>query len=798
MQYGLDINKYQEIKQSSITKRKVWMKTTAVKLAVILVMGILLGRVNLLLNQSDSRGMAPMGIAYLMAIITKENKKDILAATIGISIGYMTINNMLTDGYAYLIVVALMAIYYVFIASNKMRKKELVGFVIILSSFFIYGIMISKYELGVDIILCLIQTVIVMPIYYVIKYALNSFEQIDTNYFFSSEEIVSIGILLCLLVSGIGGVNFFEYSVRNVIGLTVVLAIAYVGGASYGAMIGVLMGIMIGIASNDMMYSVAFLGVGGLVVGIFKDTGKIFSILSGIIIYFALALYSNAVTLKLGIEVLASCFLFLCIPKPVYKSIEVEINPQKKKIYFGEVQLNAIKEEFTVKLKGLTNVLSSMVKCLSDADNNENLLIKSKGSALIENLADRSCSNCENKPLCWERDFHQTFNSFQMLIKSYEEGCLAIPADLEKKCVKNFTLLRSAEGVVNNYNVSEAIRERLEDGKGVLAAHISNITTTLDLLLNDFKKEVNIDAELERVVKRIMNKNSIYYNNIFCYVGKNGKTKIRISINNYDGAEQYEKKIVSLLSNAMKLRLYIGEDGCNVNVKTNERLITIEEKPKYHMVSYGAMESKDGETQTGDNYGFGNTTNGNYITILSDGMGSGPEAGEESKATVDLVEKLMEAGFDEEITVNTVNSIMGMRFAEDEKYATLDLNKVDLYNGETIFIKIGAAPSFIKRGSDIKSVNSKNLPLGLVDEVDVDIIKDNLKPGDILINVSDGILDISKSNNGKVSWLEEYLKNINGDPRELSEKILKKAKSLSRGNLSDDMTVIVSKIYLDG
>ncbi|WP_160690160.1 stage II sporulation protein E [Clostridium sp. C2-6-12] len=798
VQYGLDINKYQEIKQSSIIKRKAWMKTTVVKLAVILVIGILLGRVNLLLNQSDSRGIAPIGIAYLMAIVTKENKKDMLAGAIGIAIGYLTINNMLMDGYVYLIATALITIYYAFVSSNKMRKRELVGFVIILSSFFIYGISVSKYELGVDIILCLLQTVIVVPIYYVIKYALNSFEEIDTNYFFSSEEIVSIGILLCLLVSGVGNISFLEYSIRNIFGLTLVLVIAYVGGASYGAMIGVLMGIMIGIAANDMMYSVAFLGVGGLVVGIFKDTGKIFSILSGIIIYFALAVYSNAVTLKLGIEVLASCFLFLCIPKPVYKSIEVEINPQKKKIYFGEVQLNAIKEEFTFKLKGLTNVLSSVIKCLSDVDDNENLLIKSKGSALVENLADRSCSNCENKPLCWERDFHQTFNSFQMLIKSYEEGCLAIPIDLQKKCVKNFTLLRSTEGVVNNYNVSEVIRERLSEGKNVLATHISNITTTLELLLNDFRKEVNIDTELERVVKRIMNKNSIYYNNIFCYVGKNGRVKIRISINNYDGAEHYEKRIVNLLSNAMKMRLYIGEEGCNVDIKTNERIITIEEKPKYYMVSYGAMDSKDGENQTGDNYGFGKTTNGDYITILSDGMGSGPEAGEESKATVDLVEKLMEAGFDEDITVNTVNSIMGMRFAEDEKYATLDLNKVDLYNGETIFVKIGAAPSFIKRGSDVKSINSKNLPLGLVDEVEVEIIKDRLKPGDILVNVSDGILDISKLNNGKVSWLEEYLKTINGDPRELSEKILEKAKSLSKGNLSDDMTVIVSKVYLDG
>ena len=73
-------------------KRKAWMKTSVVKLVTILIIGILLGRVNLLLNQSDSRGIAPMGIAYLMAVVTKENKRDSLIAAIGIAIGYLTIN----------------------------------------------------------------------------------------------------------------------------------------------------------------------------------------------------------------------------------------------------------------------------------------------------------------------------------------------------------------------------------------------------------------------------------------------------------------------------------------------------------------------------------------------------------------------------------------------------------------------------------------------------------------------------------------------------------------------------------
>jgi len=797
VQYGLGVNKYEEINEVVNVKRKMWMQTSIAKLGTILIVGILLGRVNLLLNQSDSSGIAPVGIAYLIAVITKENRKNSLVAAIGISIGYLTIDNLLTDGYVYLVAVTLITIYYSFIATAKKKKKEMIAFAIILGSFFFYGFVVNKYELGIDITLSLIQTLIVIPIYYVIKYALNSLEEINTNYFFSSEEVVSIGIFLCLLVAGIGNINFSNYSIRNICALTLVLAIAYVGGATYGAMIGVSMGIMLGVASNDMMYSVAFFGVGGLIVGIFKDTGKIFSILSGIIIYFALALYSNEVTLKLAIEVLSSSILFLCIPKPVYKSIEVEINPYRKKASLGEVQLNAIKEEFTFKLKELTSVLDTVSKCLGGNNDNKNLLIKSKGSALVENLADRSCSNCQNKPLCWKKDFHQTFNSFQMLIQSYEDGNLAIPIDLEKKCVKNFTLLKNTEGIVNNYNVNEAINERLAEGKDILSAHISNISSTLDNLLNDFKREVTIDTDLERLVKRVLNKSSIYYNDIFCYIDKNGRIKIRISMNNCEGANYCEKKIVSLLSNSMRMKLCIGDDGCNINPKTNECIVTIEEKPKYYMVSYGAMESKCGENQTGDNYSFGKTANGSYMTILSDGMGSGPEAGEESKATVDLVEKLMEAGFNEDITVNTVNSIMGMRFAEDEKYATLDLNKINLYNGDTTFVKIGAAPSFIKRGHEVESINSKNLPFGLVDEVEVEVIKKVLKPGDVLINVSDGVLDIDKLNSGKSTWIEEYLKNINADPRELSEKILERAKKLSNGIIKDDMTVVVSRVYLD-
>lgn len=796
MQYELNVNKYQEVKDLKKTKEKLKLRLSIINLTLTFVIGILLGRVSLLLNQSDSKGIAPFGIAYLMAIAARNNKQREIGAGIGVLLGYITVNTFLSDGNMYLVSVGILTLSYLVIPNDKKIRKEVLGFILILTTFFIYGMVVNKYELGVNITLCLVETVMIMPIYYVIKYSVDSIEEFDYKYLFSTEQLVSIGILLCLIVSGIGNVTIMNYSLKNIFALLLVLCIAYLGGAAYGAMIGVSMGVILGVASSDMMWSIGFFSIGGLIVGIFKDTGKVFSILAGIIIYFALGLYSNTLSLKFGIEVGVSCILFLCIPRSAFKSIEVEINTDNKREFIDEGKVNSIRDEFTFKLRDLTNVLSTVSSCLGAATENENLLMKEKGSALVENLADRCCSKCENRPACWRRTFSQTYNSFQTLIQSYEDGNICMPKDLENKCVQSFTLLRNVQSIVDNNTVNETIKERLAEGRKVLSYHIDSISTTLDNLLNDFKRNVIVNTDLEKKIRLALNKKLVIYNDVFCYTDTNGKIKIKISMDEYMGDDYINKKIVPLLNSITRKKLCVCEEESRLNGDSDEYIVSIQEEARFYMVSYNAMSPKSGENQIGDSYTFGNTKDGCYMTILSDGMGFGPEAGQESKATVDLVERFIEAGFDEGITVNTVNSIMGMRFAEDEKYATLDLNKIDLYSGEAIFVKIGSAPTFIKRGNEVKVINSKNLPFGLVDEVDVEIIKENLKAGDIIVSVSDGILDIDKSNIEEKTWVECYLKNTTADPRELSEQILSKAKELSDEVVGDDMTVVVSKIYL--
>lgn len=799
MQYGLNVEKYEEIKKTQGLKKKLTSNVTIKAAGSIFVAGLLLGRVNLLLNNSDSKGIAPFGLAYLLAIIMKNNKKYDLIAALGVCIGYFTIEDVLIDKNMYLISVGVLTAVYLILKATRKRRKEILGFTLILTSFFAYGMAINSYEFGVNMTLCLVETVVIMPIYYVIKYSIDSLGDIKINKVFSTEEMVSIGILFCLLVSGIGNLSCYDYSVKNIFALTLVLSIAYVGGAAYGAMIGVAMGIILGVASNDMMASVGFYGVGGLVVGIFKDTGKIFSILSAIIIYIAIGLYSNVLTFKFGVEIISSCILFLCIPKSIYKKYESEVSLESRKGYSIDAQLESIKEEFSLKLKELTGVLDVISTYLGDCKVNENLLIKGKGTALVENLADRCCTKCENRDLCWEREFNQTFNSFKALIQSYEDGNVQLPKELKRKCIKYFTLLKNTESVVDNYTINENIKNRLEEGRNLLAEHVSNISGALDNILDDFKNNVVIDEEIEKRIKKEFNKEGVQYNSIFCYIDVNGRNKIKISVSEKRGVDYCTKRILPILNKLLRKELCVCDDEYTVNTGFGgECTVTIEEAPKYSIVSYGAVLPKSGEIQTGDSYSFGRTTDGCYTTILSDGMGFGPEASKESRATVDLVEKFIEAGFDEDKTINIVNSIMGMRFAEDEKYTTLDLNKVNLYNGEATFVKIGAAPTFIKSGNEVRVINSKNLPFGLIDEVEVEYIKEQINPGDIIISVSDGILEIDKFASQKFIWLEEFLKEISGDPKSLSEQIVEKARELSGKEIKDDMTVIASKVYIAG
>ena len=793
MQYGVKIDNYKRAKDSENVKNNMKIEASSIGLIMAMVAGLLISRVYLDMTFGVVQVLAPFGLAYLIAI-TNYERKYILSSSLGVIVGYITLFNKVSNFSAYIIISTIVTI----ISMSKLNKKarNIASFIIVFSGLFVYGVLVGSSDIILHLIGAISVTALVFPIYYVVSYTLKCIEEINTQHFFSIDEIVSIELFICLLIVGIGTISINDISFRNIAAILFIIALAFISDTNMGAGAGITMGIILGFATGNLMESIAIYGACGLVAGIFRESGKLFTALSFNIIFVIVTLYSGVFNNISFIEALVGTGIFLLIPKKIYNKISLEINKDKKVGHFSEVRFAEIKDELTERLKDFTEVLSIMGKSLNNLVGNDKLAIKNKGNALVENLSDRTCSDCDMRYMCWKRELHQTYNAFSDLIRNYENNSGAFPHELEKKCIKKYALVKNLEDIMNIYMVNETLKSRLGEGRKILSNHINNMSVTISEIVDEFGNELHLCTDVEKSIKKSLLKYGINFGSLICYNDKNGRIKIKMQMENCMGSQTCIKTVLPIISETIGKNMSIGSEGCNINSKNNMCEIVIEEAPKYHINSHVAVATKEGEKFTGDSYSYGRTKDGNYITVISDGMGSGPEAGLESKVSVEIIEKFMEVGFDEKIAIDAVNAIMSIKFSEDEKFSTLDMNKIDLYTGNTKFMKVGAIESFIKRGNKVEVINSNTLPFGVLEEPDVDTVEKQVSNGDVIVSISDGVLDVKNDGSFDTTWLIEFLKNTKyRQPKDLSIAILEKAKELSGGKAKDDMTVVVSKVF---
>lgn len=792
MQYGAEVFPYQRTKKISSERKKSKFKNLdlIIKLAFYFLAGFLVGRV-MMVNL-----MAPFGIAFFISIAACEKQIPSLAAALGTLLGYISIYGNVKYLPVYCTITVTLALLNYILKSIDKNKKLVWLFSTTFLEFFFYKLIVVKLTAGVAAFNSVFEILCIFSLYYIISYSIICFKKSKTRHLYNSEEIISMAITISLIIAGTWGSSIGGISIRNIIALSFILILGYVKGSTSGAAAGVAMGTIIGVTSNDVIIYTAVYGLCGLVSGVFRETGKWFSGSAYIVAFAILKMYSNIGAEFKIIEVIISCIIFLAIPKGIYKKVELELDCRKKQEYLKENYAGKIKSIFTKKLDNFSGVLVNMSSVLAELAENDKLAMKNKSSALVENLADRVCTSCDMKSMCWRRETFYTYNAFVELIQNYQENKKHIPEEIQRKCIKRTLLMKNTEEIINNYIVDEMWRIRLGECRELLASQIENMGRTVAEIAEDFDSDIKFNPEIENDIRRILNKENIRYKDVFCFNDRKNHLIVNLSMEACGGKQKCMKDVLPLINSVSGKLMCVNDKGCNINYSMGTCSITFEEMPKYHVATYVSGNCKDGEKYNGDSYSFGKLPDGTYMTIISDGMGSGPQAGQESTATVELIEKFTNSGFKKMTAINTVNSIMGIKFNEDEKFSTLDLSSVDLYEGEINFIKMGAAASFIKRGDDIIVIKSKTLPIGVLDKPDIDITDKRIINGDFVVMVSDGVLDYDSETTGNFQWMVEFLKKLDcTDPKEMCQKIIDRAKELSGGKIKDDMTVIVEKIY---
>lgn len=789
MQYGVELLSYKRSRKVENKKKSLNFRIY-VKLLAYFVSAFLISRV-ILINNS-----APFGIAFVMAMVLGKEDNLPLITGCGALLGYISIFDNVDNLPVYVMCIGMLVSgSYVVQKLNKKKKLLLFSIMIFLVNIG-YNYLMQNYSIQYNLYTSVMEVICIIPIFFMIQYALTCTREIKTKHLFSSEEIISMVLVVSLAISGTWGAAIWGISLRNIIAMIFVIVCAYTNGSSMGAAAGVAIGFVIGITTDNIILYISNFGLCGLTVGLFKDTGKWLSALACIISFFILKLYSNiGVDFKL-IEILAANIIFLSIPDKFYSSIILEFNWEKKALQINEKYTEAIKDMFVERLKGFSEILFNISDTIKNLVNNDKLLLRNKSSALVENLADRVCSNCSMNSMCWKREIYYTYTSFSELIQNFHENNNKLPEKLERKCLRKAALVKSTEELIESFITNEAWRNRLVEGRQLVASHLSNMGQTVKEIVDEFNASITFNNEIEKYIRKLLSRKAINYSNVFCFQDKRGRINIKIIVSGCVGNEFCVKEILPVINQVTGLSMCIKDDECKIDSQNNSCTIEFEETPKFHVASCVLRECKNGEKHNGDSYSYRKLKDGTYMIIISDGMGSGPEAGQESKAAVELVEKFSEAGFSRDTAVSTVNSIMTMKFSEEEKFSTLDIANIDLYTGELSMMKVGAVATYIKKKERVEIIKSKTLPIGILDKVDIDIVEKRVKNGDIIVMLSDGVLECQGNDDSMEIWIQNYLRQC-GDANinEISETIVNKAKEYNGGKAKDDITVVVSKVY---
>ena len=73
-------------------------------------------------------------------------------------------------------------------------------------------------------------------------------------------------------------------------------------------------------------------------------------------------------------------------------------------------------------------------------------------------------------------------------------------------------------------------------------------------------------------------------------------------------------------------------------------------------------------------------------------------------------------GFDKDVSIKLINSTLAANTDED-MFATLDIEILDLFNGNMEYIKSSACPTYVKRGRNVQLLKEFSLPAGILDDM---------------------------------------------------------------------------------
>ena len=637
---------------------------------------------------------------------------------------------------------------------------------------------------------------------------------------FSIEEVTGTSLLLAITITAFGSLNIFGFSIKNILSILIVLILGWKNGMLVGATGGITIGVVLGIITGTEPIMIAAYAISGLIAGLLNRFGRL-----GVIVGFTLgnvvlayAANGNTVDLILFQEILIASLGLLIIPKNIEINIEDLVG--KTPLLPEKTERDLEENKDTIfKLNSMSDTIYDMAESYSEAAATilSEKELKEQEKANIDIFMEELKKNLEDLEdnMLYEEIYYPT----EELITDIFDYLLENDVITEKEFVKileknnnyivgfeniksqaNEDIYRIVKAINYSYRVSKINfiwKKKLDESKKNISEQLRGVSEAISKMADDIDKEEDKFATQKQEIIKLLEQKDIEIKNIDIKQKSSGRFIVDIYTDiceNADGTECDVRRINKILNKVLNQTLILQNQLCGLRMNKDTCKFTYISDDKYKIQIGIAKSTKEGSPVSGDSILQIKLQDGKYLLALSDGMGSGPEAMKSSKIAVKMLERLLSAGFEKEVSLKLINSTLSAN-TEEDMYATLDIEILDLFNGNMEFIKNGACPTYVKRGRNVQMLKSMSLPTGILNNVDLIVYDYDLQDGDILVMCTDGVIDSNKEYVNKQLWLQYLLEDIEAtDAQKIADLIIGEAIDNDYGKQKDDMSVIVAKV----
>lgn len=612
---------------------------------------------------------------------------------------------------------------------------------------------------------------------------------------FSNEQVISLVLMYALSLYGIPELQAIGISLHVTLVYFVILYIGYFYGAGYGSLIGAVSGIILFMQSGQVA-DIGLYCILGIVAGTFREFGKFITsiiYMTGIIL---LGEFLGDSRIDVGgLGALLSCsILFVMLPIGKRVGITGGVMMELEEDIFVKHNMQSIARS---KLREFSDSFLSLSNTFHHLSNRETVIGMKDSDEIFQEVSAGLCKDCSNCNLCWNQHYYDTFEGASEIVKVVKmNGTIQleqIPASFVGRCINLDNYISETRRLVDIAKVNLYWHNKMAESRELIAGQLTEVAHIINDFSLDLYKNIDISESKKRLMLQQLSNHNIEVSKIALFEKRNGKLEAYITCRMEKGTCITTKEAATYVSEVVGKKVRPLEVCKNVISREFETFVFVEDVT-YKTLTGTARITKNGERISGDNYSYIQAEPGTMVMTISDGMGSGENAYEESESVVELLERFMEAGFKKESAIKLINSILVLRTGE-QSFSTIDLSVMNLYSGNCDFIKIGASSTFIKHHERVEVINSTSLPVGVIEQVEYDVVSRHLVEDSYIIMVTDGVIDSIEGDNKELILAEFISKEKHKNPNDIANQVLNFALEQNNNIPIDDMTVLVAGFW---